>query len=176
MKKYLNAILIVEGKEDVSYLSSYIASEIVVVNGFELSKETIAYLKDKETIALLDPDEAGQKIRQKINQELNKVINIDVDIRKCTRGTKNGIAECEISEILYKLEPFFVEKEQSVTTINNKDLYDLGILENKELREYVCKRLNLGKCNNKLFIKRLEFNKINLEALKTTVEYYKNGN
>ena len=176
MKKYLNAILVVEGKEDASYLSNYIASEIVVVNGFELAKETISYLKDKKVIALLDPDEAGQKIRLKINQKLQGVINIEVDIRKCTRGNKNGIAECEISEILYKLEPYFVNEEAHNYLINNKDLYDLGILEDKELRDYVCRELNLGKCNNKQFIKRLESNKIELETTKKIIKRYKNGN
>ena len=47
MKLYLKGILVVEGKEDASYLSNYIASEIVVVNGFEITKSTISYLKDK---------------------------------------------------------------------------------------------------------------------------------
>ena len=176
MKKYLNAILVVEGKEDASYLSNYIASEIVVVNGFELAKETISYLKDKKVIALLDPDEAGQKIRLKINQELQNVINIEVDIHKCTRGNKNGVAECEIGEILYKLEPYFVNEEVHNYLINNKDLYDLGILEDKELRDYVCHELNLGKCNNKQFVKRLALNKIESDILKKTVAKYKDGN
>ena len=176
MKKYLNAILVVEGKEDASYLSNYIGSEIVVVNGFELSKETISYLKDKIVIALLDPDEAGQKIRQTINQKLNNVINVEVDIHQCTRGIKNGVAECQICEVLHNLEPYFVDEKVSDATINNKDLYDLGILENKALREYICKELNLGKCNNKQFVKRIALNKIELSTLKKIAENYKNGN
>ena len=47
MKIFLDGILVVEGKEDASYLSNYIDSEIVVVNGFELDERTINYLKDK---------------------------------------------------------------------------------------------------------------------------------
>ena len=176
MKKYLNSILVVEGKEDASYLSNYIASEIVMINGFELSKETILYLKDKRVIALLDPDEAGLKIREKLNKELPNVINVEVDIKKCIRGIKNGIAECEISEVLYKLEPYFTNNDTHNPLINNKDLCDLGILENKELRDYVCKELNLGKCNNKQFVKRLTLNKTELDMLKKTVAKYKDGN
>ena len=67
MKISLNGVLVVEGKEDASYLSNYIASEIVVVNGFELDKTTISYLKDRHVLALLDPDEAGKQIREKLN-------------------------------------------------------------------------------------------------------------
>ena len=42
MKISLSRILVVEGKEDASYLSNYIDSEIVVVNGYELSEATIS--------------------------------------------------------------------------------------------------------------------------------------
>ena len=52
MKISLNRVLVVEGKEDASYLSNYIDSEIVVVNGFELKNTTISYLKDKPVILL----------------------------------------------------------------------------------------------------------------------------
>ena len=71
MRISLNRILVVEGKEDASYLSSYISSEIVVVNGYELSDATISYLKDKPVILLLDPDSAGESIRNKLNRVLN---------------------------------------------------------------------------------------------------------
>ena len=105
MKIFLDGILVVEGKEDASYLSNYIDSEIVVVNGFELDERTINYLKDKKIIALLDPDEAGVKIRNKLNELIPNIINVEIDINKCIRGVKNGVAECEIDEILTKLKP-----------------------------------------------------------------------
>ena len=41
MKEYLKGVLVVEGKEDAAYLSNYISSEIVVVNGFEMNATTI---------------------------------------------------------------------------------------------------------------------------------------
>ena len=176
MKKYWAYPLVVEGKEDASYLSNYIDSEIVVVNGFELSRKTIEYLKSKTVIALLDPDEAGKQIRQKLNKELSNVINIEIDINKCNRGEKNGVAECEINEILDKLTPYVTEKEVNQDIISNTDLYNLGLLENKELREYVCEQLKLGKCNNKQLLNRLSTNNIELNRLKKIVEEYQNGN
>ncbi len=71
MKKYLKFPLIVEGKEDASYLSNYIASEIIVTNGYELDSSLISYLKDKEVIVMTDPDEAGKQIRNRLNGVLN---------------------------------------------------------------------------------------------------------
>ena len=102
MKLYLKGILVVEGKEDASYLSNYIASEIVVVNGFEIPESTISYLKDKQVILLLDPDEAGLKIRDKIKKLLPNSVDVEIDINKCDRGLKSGVAESQIDENLSK--------------------------------------------------------------------------
>lgn len=177
MKFYLNGILVVEGKEDQAYLSNYICSEIVVVNGFELSESILAYLKDKHVIALLDPDEAGAKIRDSLNNKLKNVSNVFIDISKCTPGTKNGVAECEINEVLSKLQPFFINKNETVSDIKKSDLYNLDLLSNKLKREYVCRRLNLGKCNGKILYKRLVLNNIQLDILcKIVKEYNNNGN
>ena len=176
MKKYLNYVLVVEGKEDAAFLSNYIGSEIVILNGYELLDSTIDYLKNKTVIVLTDPDEAGLKIRKKLNAILDEVINVEIDIAKCNRGIKNGVAECDINEILTKLSPFFTEKVESNELINNIDLYNLGITQNKDLREYICQELKLGKCNNKKLIQRLNNNRIDLDAIKKIVKKYKDGN
>ena len=170
MKIFLNRTLVVEGKEDASYLSNYISSEIVVVNGYELSEETISYLKNKEVILLLDPDEAGKKIREKLNNEIVNAINIEIDINKCNRGTKKGVAECEIEEILSKLHKYVIEETNSDLDIQMSDLYNLGLMTNKELREKVCAKLNLGRCNAKTLYKRLNRNSISLKQLSEAVK------
>ena len=176
MKIELDGILVVEGKEDASYLSNYISSEIVTLNRFELSNKTINYLKDKKVIALLDPDEAGGRIRKRLNQMLNNIINIDIDIRKCIRGKKNGVAECEIDEILTKLRPYVIEKTQANTNIKQSDLYELGLVGDKGKREYICNRLSIGNCNSKKLYKRLVLNEISLEELRKLINEYNHGN
>lgn len=165
MKIYLDGILVVEGKEDASYLSNYISSEIVITNGFEIPKETVSYLKNRKVIVLTDPDEAGIKIREKLNELLPNSINVEIDIKKCVRNTKNGVAECDINEVLTKLKPYVVSKDDSESDITMSDLYNLGLINNKELREEVCRKLNLGKCNGKTMYKRLLNNNIKLEQL-----------
>lgn len=163
---YLSKTLVVEGKEDASYLSNYISSEIVVVNGFELDKNTLSYLKNKQVILLLDPDEAGLKIREKLNKELPNSSNVEVDISKCDRGKKNGIAECQIEEILSKLREYAIEKDEKyLSDIKISDLYNLGLIDNKDLRNRVCNELNLGSCNGKQLYKRLVINHISLDKL-----------
>ena len=176
MKKYLDGVLLVEGKEDASYLSNYIASEIVVINGFDIKDSLISYLKNKRVIILTDPDEAGLKIREKLNKKLSNVVNVEIDINKCSRGVKNGVAECQIDEIMDILSPFFIEDPQSDPLVTPNDLFVLGISENKNLRQFVCKELALGKCNNKTLLKRLNLNHIKVEELEKIVKKYQNGN
>jgi len=172
MKMFLDGVLVVEGKEDSSYLSNYIASEIVVVNGYELDKKTIAYLKDKKVIALLDPDEAGKDIRKKLNSIIPGLINVEIDINKCNRGKKNGVAECQIDELIGKLQAFSIKTPEIKQYIAISDLNSLGILDNSELRQYVTEKLNLGRCNNKQLLKRLNLNQVQLDLLKKIVEEY----
>ena len=170
MKVCLNRTLVVEGKEDASYLSNYISSEIVVVNGFELSQDTISYLKNKQIILLLDPDDSGKRIREKLNKEIKDAVNIEIDISKCNRGVKKGVAECQIDEVLDKLHKYVIEEPNKETDINMSDLYNLGLINNKELREKVCSKLNLGSCNAKTLYKRLVNNNISLKQLKEVVK------
>ena len=172
MKMYLDGVLVVEGKEDASYLSNYISSEIVVVNGYELDEATINYLRGKKVIALLDPDEAGKTIRNKLNSLIRDVINVEIDINKCNRGRKNGVAECQIEEIIGKLQAFSINSPEIGQNIAISDLYNLGITENNKLRTYVSEKLHLGKCNNKQLLKRLNLNQVKLDLLKKIVEEY----
>ena len=176
MKKYLNGILVVEGKEDASYLSSYIASEIVVVNGYEMNETTISYLKSKRVIALLDPDAAGEQIRAKLNKMLPDASNVYIDINKCNRGKKTGVAECDINEILMVLKPYFIDSSYSQTEISQSSLFELGLMNDKNKRQFVCQKLNLGNCNAKQLRKRLISNNIKLEQLYEIIEKYNNGN
>ena len=176
MKKYLKFPLVVEGKEDASYLSNYIASEIIVTNGYELDSSLISYLKDKEVIVMTDPDEAGQQIRNRLNGMLNKVHNVEVDIKQCIRGKKNGVAECQIDEILCKLALFFDSNPENHAEITSFDLYELKISENSQLRAYVSEKLNLGICNNKQLLKRMNNTHVKLEVLKDIVKQYNHGN
>ncbi|HHT66842.1 MAG TPA: DUF4093 domain-containing protein [Erysipelotrichaceae bacterium] len=172
MKLFLDGILVVEGKEDVAYLSNYISSEIIPVNGFELCPKTMEYLKDKKVIIMTDPDEAGKQIRQNINKIITNASNVEIDISKCSRDKKKGIAECEIGEVLSKLRPYALDKINKSPHIGLPDLQKIGLINNAKLRSYVCEQLNLGKCNNKQLIKRVNNHKIEIQQMERIVKKY----
>ena len=127
--------------------------------------EIISYLKDKKVIVLTDPDEAGQKIRHRLNELLPNATNVEIDIKRCIRNVKNGVAECDINEVLTKLKPYSTNQKNSKSDITMNDLYNLGLMNNKDLRDSVCAKLNIGKCNAKTMYKRLLNNNIKLEQL-----------
>ncbi len=179
MKYIINKIIVVEGKEDVSYLSSFIDAEYVTMNGYNIPKQEIDYLNKasnyKEILILVDPDEAGRKIEEKLKEKLVKAIYLCVNISKCIKGKKNGIAECDQEEIIKILKPHF-ENEK----LENKSVFEGEIskidLNNKELREFLCEKFTLGICNTKKLINRLNTLRVSKEELKAAIEEYKRGN
>ena len=70
MKYFINKIIVVEGKEDVSFLSSFIEAEYITTNGYDIPKEEVEYInqasKRKEILVLVDPDKAGREIEEKL--------------------------------------------------------------------------------------------------------------
>ncbi|MCR5185273.1 MAG: DUF4093 domain-containing protein [Bacilli bacterium] len=176
MKKYLNGILVVEGKEDEAYLSSFLDTEFVKTNGYQIPQKEIEFLKEAgKTLViyvLTDPDEAGRNIADKLKNLVPNCVLLNADIAKCTRGDKNGIAECQKEEILKILEPYLSNEPIDKGDITLSDLSHLS----KEEKEYLCDKLSLGLCNNKKMIRRLNLFKIKREDINRLITEYQNGN
>ena len=178
MKYFIDKIIVVEGKEDVSYLSSFIEAEYITTNGYDIPTEEVEYLNEaskyKEILVLVDPDKAGQEIENKLKSKLVKATYININIARCNRGKKNGVAECDKDEIVRVLEPHFSSKNTQKHCKIQGNLSKLD-LTSKELREYLSKKYHLGKCNLKKLIQRLETLEITTEELENTIkEYYGN--
>ena len=179
MKYIINKTIVVEGKEDASYLSSFIDAEFVMMNGYNIPEEEIKYLNKasqyKEILVLVDPDEAGRKIEEKLKRKLVKAKYLKIDIAKCIKGKKNGVAECDIEEILKTLKPYF-ENEK----IENKPVFEGNLsiidLNDKGLRQYLSYKFCLGICNTKKLIYRLSVLQIKEQDLMGAIKEYQRGN
>ena len=176
MKKTINGVLVVEGSNVASFISSFYESLFVITNGYEIPKEEIDFLnhlpKDIKVYILTDSDDAGKNIREKLNNTLCNPINLVVDIIKCNKKGKHGVAECDKEELLRVLNPYASEcdiKEQ----LTMSDLISLGVID-KNKREYLCKELHLGKCNNKLLLKRLNYLNIKGTRVREVMGQYGN--
>ena len=176
MTKYcFDGVIVVEGTSDSAFLSSFIDSLFVETNGYQLPEQEIEFLKalpkEKKIIVLTDSDEAGKQIRNKLNNQLDNAINVSVDINFCNKNHKHGVAECDKNEIINILKEYLTKEQCNCQQLTTNDIIGLGI-NTKEKREHLCSKLNLGICNNKTMIKRINFLKISKDDIKNTMGGY----
>lgn len=174
MKKIIDGIIVVEGKSDVEFLSSYILAEFVTTNGSALSRETISYLKNtkRDIYVLTDPDFPGKKIRDELSQNISNLKHVFIKKESSVKHGKVGVAEGDIKEILSAFENAYIEKEKASGSLTMSDLCALGLSgceQSEILRKDVSEKLNLGFCNAKTFLKRLNNNRITKEELEKYV-------
>ena len=178
MKYIVDGLLVVEGINDEAFLSSFLDVEIVTTNGYDIPKEEVSYLleisKLKKIIIFTDPDEAGIKIRERLNKLLPNSINLTIDINKCNKHNKHGVAECTKEEILNVLKPYLVKSLTRNTALSSVDLYNLGLIGpgSKPNKEKIIKHFHLGRCTGNKLLKRINSLQITLEKLKEII----NGN
>ena len=178
MKYFINKIIVVEGKEDASYLSSFIEAEYITTNGYDIKSQELDYINEaskyKEILVLVDPDNAGRDIENTLRSRITKATYLKIDISQCVRGKKKGVAECDKQEIIKVLNPHFSVKISQKTRKLQVKLNKIDFSD-KELRSYICERLHLGICNLKKLFTRLETLQISDEkVLEIVQEFYGN--
>ena len=147
----IDALIVVEGKQDVSYLSSYVNAFFITTNGYDLNQEKIYFIieacKVKKVIVLTDNDEAGEKIRKSLKSQINGVIDVKTSKYFKENAKKFGVAETHIQEIIKSLSPYKTEKE-----INRYD-YHLSSLTiggyAQDVRDKIIKHYRLMSGGNK---------------------------
>ena len=168
MKKRIDAVIVVEGKQDASYITSLYDCECVITNGYDVPHEIIDYLsavsKLKKVIILVDPDEAGKQIRDKLTKLIPNTIQVEVDLAKCNRNNKHGVAECEKDELLEKLASFADISHQNPDRIKEFELIDL-LNKYQDSKELIETNFHTGHCNIKTLTKRLNSLNIKLEDI-----------
>ena len=110
---YLDGVFVVEGKSDVSYLSSFISALYFTTNGYDISEEKLDFLSRvalvNRVVVLTDNDKAGEEIETKIPPTINGVF-----VRKSRKVTKNfskkqGVAETTQEAIIEALNDLLEE-------------------------------------------------------------------
>lgn len=173
MKPFVNAILIVEGTHDVTRITTFFdVLDFVVTNGFDINIKDLEYLESvkniHKVIVLTDSDEAGSAIRKSINNKIDGLIQVCVDVSKCSKNNKHGVAECEYDELFNKLKPY-VSSDIIVDYLSVSDLFSLGLVgcpNCKEKRKIIEEKFILGDCNANNFIRRCTIKDIKFEELK----------
>ena len=115
-KYYIDAVIVVEGKSDVSYLSSFIDSQFFITNGYDINNDKLEFLSEvskvSKIIVLTDNDKAGQEIENKIKSRIQSVICVKTPISNRKNYSKSGVAETNKEAILDALKPYICSKNQ----------------------------------------------------------------
>ena len=170
-KSYIDAVIVVEGKSDVSYLSSFIDAEFFITNGYDINEEKLDFLnrvsKINNVIVFTDNDQAGEKIENVIKSRISGVISIKTakNIRKNYK--KVGVAETKKEEILKVLQPYIKQnsKENQVPKYNLTKVISLSN-NPQELKEKIINNYRLINGNNNYLEKQLRMLKISEEEFK----------
>lgn len=176
-KIQLDAILVVEGKTDVSFLETFVEPiDFVITNGSEISNSTINLIKEYsikyKIVILTDPDFPGKKIRDTINENVPGCYNAFVSKDKSIKKNKVGVAECDETEISKSLQNLHIfGKNETNTCVTLADLVSWGYMEidQKNFRKYIANKYRFEESNTKRFLKRI--NLLNI-PIKEEIENY----
>lgn len=169
-----------EGTHDMIKIQSvYKDLRCIITNGSEISKSTLdmikEYSKKYEIILFLDPDYPGERIRNKILEIVPDAKNAYIKKNICisTNHKKVGVEHASKEDIKMILDPLLKPKAKKENIdLNINDLYELDIVGNSKLREYIASIYNIGNPNNKTLLKRLNSLDISKEELRRIVGEY----
>ena len=137
-KYYLDGVLVVEGKSDVSYLSSFIKSLYFITNGYDISEEKIEFLsrvsQKKKVIIFTDNDKAGEDIANRIKSKINKVFVVKSAKIARKQYKKTGVAETEQNAIIEALKDHLVDYKKELDVKPDYELtYLIALSDNPEI-------------------------------------------
>lgn len=181
MKKHIDALIVVEGKMDIAFLSSFLDADFYSVNGSAITKKDLDYIKKasevKTVIVLTDPDFPGKKIRTIISDNVPNISHAYVRKEVSIKNHKVGVAESTKEEVIKALENIVCYSNSISGSLTSSDLYDLELLgqsDSRLLRKKVCEELHLGHANGKDLLKRLNMLNISKEEIKRIIKNVNN--
>ena len=168
MKNKIDGVLLVEGKSDVNFLSSFLDALFFITDGYNINQRKIDFLleasKVNKLIIMTDNDEAGEKIRNKIHIAIQAGYDVRIKPNSRNNYKKHGVAEAIKEEVLLGLKDFITDKE----IFNEKyDLVSLISLNKnpRKKREEIVEKYHLVDGNNKAIENQLRILKITKEEL-----------
>lgn len=158
-------IFVVEGKNDERRLKEiYPNINVVSVNGSAINKDIVNLLIDKqdeyEIVLFMDPDYAGEKIRNEIENKLKHVTHIFIerDSSHNKNYTKIGVEHVSDNDLIEAMSRHMKPIDNFKSDISLSFLYQVGlvgIINSNNLRKELSKELNLGNVNGKTLKNRL---------------------
>ena len=178
--KKIKELIVVEGKTDIDFLSSFLDADFYQVHGSAIEKTDITFLKKandtRGIIVLTDPDFPGLKIRNTILKEIPNSKQAFVRKEVSIKHHKVGVAESTKEEVIKALSNLLTYSTDRTNKFKTYDLFSLGLIGNSqanEKRKLLCEKLNIGYSNGKELLLKLNSLTITINEIK---EILKNAN
>jgi ribonuclease M5 len=172
--KHKQQVIVVEGHHDQQKINEVFPNlYCIITNGSEISDETLNLIYEtsltNEVILFLDPDYPGKQITNKILATGGnyKIAYLQKEKAISSNGKKVGIEHANKQDILAALD-MVKEIDFKNEEIQQSDLISRGLIYkkgSKQLRDNLCKSLNIPISNSKTLLKTLNMLHIGLERI-----------
>lgn len=157
-------IIVVEGKDDISAVKKAVDAQILVTNGYSLSKKERDLIKKavekKNIIILTDSDYAGETIRKRVEKIAGKekCKHAFVSKEKSTLNGDIGIENASPEDIIDALKMARCVRTDKKDIFTISDIFKYGLQgdnNSTKKRNFIGNKLGIGYCNSKQFLSRL---------------------
>ena len=170
MKK-IDAVIVVEGKNDIHRLKQVIDADMLCTNGLNMSKDvldTIVELsKTRQIIIFTDPDSPGNRIRHRIQQLVPEAHHLYLQPKQARTKRKVGIEHASLEDIVEAFN-YISEGKPQENSLTWNEFIELGLSgrsDSKERRNVLAEQLHIGQANAKTFYHRLNMIHATFEQL-----------
>ena len=155
----IKELIVVEGKHDSANLKRYFDVATVETGGSRISATLLSQLKEEKRgiIIFTDPDSNGQKIREHISREIATCRHAYLAASQCRKKNKVGVEYADKASLERALANL-VSYEEVTENLKMADLVDLKLSGHRQAtanRQKLSERFNLGDCNAKSLLRRL---------------------
>ena len=174
MAYHIPEVIVVEGNHDKALIQKiFPKADVVITNGAEVSRETMKGLKALSTqrglILMLDPDYPGARIRRKINDHVGLTKHVFLPKHTCIDSIKGKVGiEHAPNQMIENALRFHVKHSEHRHSIQAKELYKrqlIGHKNSQSKRKLLTQSLNIGMCNGKTLLKKLNMFGIDLNVI-----------
>lgn len=182
-KQKIDAVIVVEGRDDTRRLKEFFDVETIESQGSTLSQETLtliaAVAESREVIVLTDPDWQGNHIRQRIQEAVPAVRHAFIakaEAKPHKPGASLGVEHASKIVLEQALASAYGPVAQALeerTKIKRQILAELGLVDHpkaKEKRSLLGEYLRIGYTNGKQLQNRLAMFGIDEDALRTAIQ------
>ena len=170
MERYekIDKIIVVEGRDDTDAVRKSVNAETIETHGYGIRKETWDMLQrayeTRGLIIFTDPDPAGERIRKTLASRFPKAMHAFIDSGDATKDGDVGIENADpgtIRKALLKAQAIVEDGEdgghgKDRFSMRDMDLWGLnGDTGASERRRALGKKLGIGYCGAKTFLRRL---------------------